>query len=200
MADLVRRTGLTAPQVEALATAGVFDCFGLTRRQAIWEAGRAAEERPGQLAGVTAAGPPPMLPGMTDVEVVMADLWATSITTGKHPIEEVRPQLTAAGILSAEQLRDAEDGTRVRAAGVVTHRQRPATASGVTFMNLEDETGMINVVISVGCWNKYARTARDSNALIIRGRVERAKGVVNLVADRLERLSLAAKTNSRDFR
>jgi len=200
MADLVRRTGLTAPQVEALATAGAFDCFGLTRRQAIWEAGRAAEERPGQLAGVTAAGPPPMLPGMTDVEVVMADLWATSITTGKHPIEEVRPQLAAAGILSAEQLREAKDGTRVRAAGVVTHRQRPATASGVTFMNLEDETGMINVVISVGCWNKYARIARDSSALIIRGRVERAKGVVNLVADRLERLSLTAKTNSRDFR
>ncbi|MFC5268927.1 hypothetical protein ACFPJ1_43040 [Kribbella qitaiheensis] len=86
---------------------------------------------------------------MTDVEVVMADLWPTSMTTGKHPIEEVRPQLTAAGILSAEQLREAEDGTRVRAAGQVTHRQRSATASGVTFMNLEDETGMINVVISV---------------------------------------------------
>jgi len=200
MPDLVRRTGLTEPQVEALATAGAFDCFGLTRRQAIWESGRAAEERPGQLAGVTAAGPPPMLPGMTDVEIVMADLWATSITTGKHPIEEVRPQLEAAGILSAEQLRGTEDGIRVKVAGQVTHRQRPATASGVTFMNLEDETGMINVVISVGCWTKYSRIARDSNALIIRGRVERAKGVVNLVADRLERLSLAAKTNSRDFR
>jgi error-prone DNA polymerase len=59
---------------------------------------------------------------------------------------------------------------------------------------------MINVVISVGCWNRYARSARDSSALILRGRVERAKGVVNLVADNLERLSLAAKTNSRDFR
>jgi hypothetical protein len=66
------------------------------------EAGRAAEERPGQLAGVTAAGPPPMLPGMTDTEIVMADLWATSITTGKHPVEEVRPQPTAADILSAQ--------------------------------------------------------------------------------------------------
>jgi error-prone DNA polymerase len=67
-------------------------------------------------------------------------------------------------------------------------------------MNLEDETGMINVVISVGCWSRYSRVARDSSALIIRGRVERAKGVTNLVADRLERLSLAAKTSSRDFR
>jgi error-prone DNA polymerase len=67
-------------------------------------------------------------------------------------------------------------------------------------MNLEDETGMINVVISVGCWNRHRAVARDSSALIIRGRVERAKGVTNLVADHLERLPLAAKTTSRDFR
>ena len=97
------------------------------------------------------------------------------------------------------QLRDVEDGTRVRTASVVTHLQRPVTASGVTFMNLEDETGMINVVISVGCWNKYARIARESNALIIRGRIERAKGVVKLVAARLERLPFVATTSSRDF-
>ncbi|HEY0693292.1 MAG TPA: error-prone DNA polymerase [Kribbella sp.] len=200
MPDLVRRTGLTAAQVEALATAGAFDCFGLSRRQALWEAGRAAEERPGQLAGITAAGPPPMLPGMSGVETDMADLWATGITTNGHPMQHVREQLSDAGILSAATLREAEDGTRVRAAGVVTHRQRPATASGVTFMNLEDETGMINCVISVGCWNRHRAAARDSSALIIRGRVERAKGVVNLVADHLERLPLATKTTSRDFR
>jgi error-prone DNA polymerase len=200
MADLVRRTGITAAQVEALATAGAFNCFGLSRRQALWEAGRAAEERPGQLAGVTAAGPPPMLPGMSGAETDMADLWATGITTNGHPIQHVREQLSAAGILSAAELRKAEPGTRVRVGGVVTHRQRPATASGVTFMNLEDETGMINVVISVGCWNRHRAVARDSSALIIRGRVERAKGVINLVADHFERLPLAAKTTSRDFR
>jgi error-prone DNA polymerase len=200
MADLVRRTGITAAQVEALATAGAFDCFGLSRRQALWEAGRAAEERPGQLAGVTAAGPPPMLPGMSGAETDMADLWATGITTNGHPIQHVREELSAAGILSAAELREAEAGSRVRVGGVVTHRQRPATASGVTFMNLEDETGMINVVISVGCWNRHRVVARDSSALIIRGRVERARGVTNLVADHLERLPLAAKTTSRDFR
>jgi error-prone DNA polymerase len=88
----------------------------------------------------------------------------------------------------------------VRVGGVVTHRQRPATASGVTFMNLEDETGMINIVISVGCWAKHRAVGRDSGALIIRGRVERAQGVTNLVAEHLERLPLAAKTTSRDFR
>jgi error-prone DNA polymerase len=67
-------------------------------------------------------------------------------------------------------------------------------------MNLEDETGMINVVISVGCWQKHAAAARGSSALIVRGRVERAGDVTNLVADNLERLPLAATTRSRDFR
>ena len=123
-----------------------------------------------------------MLPGMTDVEIVMADLWATSITTGKHPIEEVRPQLTAAGILSAERLHEAEDGTRVTVGGQVTHRQRPATASGVTFMNLEDETGMINVICSGGVFIRSKRAITSSAALMI------------------ERLPIALRSASRDWR
>jgi error-prone DNA polymerase len=200
MADLVRRTGTTEPQVEALATAGAFEGFGLTRRQALWGSGRAAEEGPGQFAGVTAAGPPPMLPGMSEVETTMADLWATGITTTAHPMTHVRADLAEAGILSAAQLREVEAGTRVRVAGVVTHRQRPATASGVTFVNLEDETGMANVVVRTGTWAKYRKVARDSGALIVRGRVERSETVTNLVADHLERLPLAARTTSRDFR
>ncbi|TDD46688.1 error-prone DNA polymerase [Kribbella antibiotica] len=200
MADLVRRTGITAAQVEALATAGVFDCFGLDRRQALWEAGRAAEERPDRLPGVSAAGAPPTLPGMSDIETDMADLWSTSITATSHPMQRVRDQLRAEGILSAAQLREVPDGTRVRVAGVVTHRQRPATASGVTFMNLEDETGMANIIVTKGCWHRHAAVARNATALIIRGRVERAGEVTNLSADSLERLPLATRTPSRDFR
>jgi error-prone DNA polymerase len=72
MADVVRRTGITAKQVDALAAAGAFDCFGLDRRQAIWQAGAAAEDRADRLPGITAAGPPPMLPGMSEVETDMA--------------------------------------------------------------------------------------------------------------------------------
>ncbi|MFC0623369.1 error-prone DNA polymerase [Kribbella deserti] len=200
MGDLVRRTGLKKPQMEALATAGAFDCFGLDRREAIWNAGPAAEERPGQLAGVTAAGPPPMLPGMTEVEETMADLWSTSITTTSHPMAHVRAALTAEGILSTAELREAKDGTRVRVAGVVTHRQRPATASGITFVNLEDETGFANIVVRVGTWKRYKEVARTAAAMIIRGKVERTGNVTNLVAEKLERLPIAGKTTSRDFR
>ncbi len=200
MADLVRRTGITAKQVDALATAGAFECFGLDRRQAIWEAGAAAEERADRLPGITAAGPPPMLPGMSEVETDMADLWSTSITPTSHPVQRIRADLQAEGILSAAELRQARDGSRVRVAGVITHRQRPATASGVTFMNLEDETGMSNIVISVGVWNAHAKVARGAAAVIVRGRVQRTGQVVNLNAERFEVLPLAAKTKSRDFR
>ncbi|WP_328994602.1 error-prone DNA polymerase [Kribbella sp. NBC_01245] len=200
LSDLVRRTGLTTTQVEALATAGAFDSFGLSRRQALWIAGRAAEERPGHLSGVSSVGPPPMLPGMTEVETTMADLWATGISPEDHPIRHVRAALNARGVLRADQLKTAPAGDRVLVGGVVTHRQRPATAAGVTFLNLEDETGMINVVCAVGVWNRYRRVAREASAMVIRGRIERSKGVTNLVADKLERLPLAARTTSRNFR
>jgi len=200
MADLVRRVPLSTAQVEALATAGAFDSFGLSRRQALWEAGRAAQEHSNQLAGVTGGGAPPVLPEITAPEQTMADLWATGISPDSHPMEHLRIELQARGVLSAASLMTAEPGRRVRVGGVVTHRQRPATASGITFLNLEDETGMVNVVCSPGVWSRHRRVARDSAALVVRGRVERSEGVTNLVADGLERLPVAGRSVSRDFR
>jgi error-prone DNA polymerase len=200
LADLVRRTGLTTAQVEALATAGAFESFGLTVRQALWQAGQAAQVRSGHLAGVHSIGPPPQLPGMSDVERTIADLWATKISPDDHPIRHLRTDLETRGVRSVEQvLTVAEPGSRIRVGGVVTHRQRPSTAGGVTFLNLEDETGILNVVCSPGLWHRYRRIARGSAALIVRGRVERADGVTNLVADGMQRLPLAARTTSRDF-
>jgi error-prone DNA polymerase len=85
--------------------------------------------------------------------------------------------------------------------GVVTHRQRPHTASGMTFLNLEDETGILNVIASKGVWARYRRVARESPALIVRGILERSpEGIVNLVADRFEELRMPVRTSSRDFR
>jgi error-prone DNA polymerase len=85
--------------------------------------------------------------------------------------------------------------------GAVTHRQRPATAGGITFLNLEDETGMANVVVSPGLWRRQRLVARTSAALLIRGWVQAGEGVVTLVADRIENLDLSVRTGpSRDFR
>jgi error-prone DNA polymerase len=200
MADLARRVELSTAQLESLATAGVFDALGISRRQALWESGRAAQESRDRLEGVTSVGDPPTLPGMSEVEETMADLWATGISPSSHPVQHIRAELEEAGVLSAAGLLEAEPGRRVRVGGVVTHRQRPATAGGVTFLNLEDETGLVNVVVSPGVWGRYRRVARESSAMVVRGRVERSEGVTNLVADRLERLLITARTTSRDFR
>ena len=206
MADVSRRTGLTVPQMEALATAGAFDGFGLSRRQALWNAGYV--ERDDQLEGTAVVAPPPMLPGMSDVELTAADLWATQISADLHPVQHVRGLLRAEGVLSVADLADVEHGRRVRVGGLITHRQRPGTASGITFLNLEDESGMLNVVCSHGVWQRYRRVARNSAGMIIRGIVERSDGTVNLVADRLDRIesvypstaSAVTGHRSRDFR
>jgi error-prone DNA polymerase len=83
---------------------------------------------------------------------------------------------------------------------VVTHRQRPATAGGTTFLNVEDETGLVNVVVSKGCWQRYKSAARGAPALLVRGRIEKEEGVINVVADKLEPLPVGAELRSRDFR
>ena len=205
MADLARRmaaaaagTALTTAQMEALATADAFTCFGLSRRQALWAAGQAATERADRLPG--ALTPAPALPGMDDVDRLVADVWATGLSADSHPAQLIRERLDRLGAVPITGLSQVEPGRRVRVGGVVTHRQRPATAGGITFMNLEDETGMLNVTCSPGLWRRYRKVARTSQALLVRGTLERAEGVTNLRADRLDAVAVPARTTSRDFR
>jgi error-prone DNA polymerase len=200
MSDLARRVGLSTPQLEALAAAGAFEGFGDSRRSSMWGAAHAAAERPDQLEGTQITVQPPLFGMMTDSERLVADLWSTGISPDDHPMRHLRPPLARRGVLTVEALRTAESGRRIEVSGVVTHRQRPATASGITFMNLEDETGLVNIVCSVGVWGRYRRVAREAPAMIIRGVLERSPdGVINVVADRMESLTMAAKTTSRDF-
>jgi error-prone DNA polymerase len=199
--DLVRRTSITAVQVEALATAGAFECLGLSRREGIWLAGSAAQDRPEFLPDSLIAVQPPLFADPTSYERLAADLWATGVSTDDHPITHYRSGLDARGVLTSRELRTHDVGRRVEVAGLVTHRQRPATASGITFLNLEDEHGLVNIVCSLGVWNRYRRVVRDSPALIARGILERsAEGVTNLLADRFEDLRIGVQHRARDFR
>lgn len=201
MHDLVRRADVSVAQLEALATAGAFECFGLSRREAIWAAGSAAQDRAQFLPGSTVAVQPPLFPDPSSYERLAADLWATGISTDDHPLAHYRPALDARGALSSRELRAHETGRRVEVAGLVTHRQRPATASGITFLNLEDEHGLVNVICSVGVWNRHRRLVREAPALIVRGMLERSsEGVTNLVADGFEDLRVSVSHRSRDFR
>ena len=111
----------------------------------------------------------------------------------------VRERMTADGVLSIIGTREAEDGSRIHVAGVITHRQRPATAGNVTFLSLEDETGILNVVCSQGFWVRHRALLRTARAIVLRGIVENRTGAVNLVADAVEPLDLAAAGRSRDF-
>jgi error-prone DNA polymerase len=200
MEDLVRRVGLDTRQLEALATAGAFEGFELSRREALWRAGSAAENRAEVLEGSVVAVQPPLFADQTAFETLAADLWATGVSADDHPLAHFRSELADRGVLSAEALRTAESGRRIEIAGLVTHRQRPATASGITFLNLEDETGLTNVICSLGVWGRYRRVVRDSPALIVRGILERSpEGVTNLLADRFEPLRVGVLHRSRDF-
>ncbi|MCY1138661.1 error-prone DNA polymerase [Actinoplanes sp. Pm04-4] len=201
MTDLSRRTGCSTTHLEALATADAFAGFGLTRREALWAAGAAAQDRPDRLPGTVTGTDAPMLPGMSAVDELVADVWATGLSPETHPAQFLRAELDQAGAIPINKLGRVEAGTRIRVGGIVTHRQRPATAGGVTFVNLEDETGMLNVTCSPGLWQRYRRVARTSSALIVRGRLEKsAENVLNLVADRLEALTPPVSPASRDFR
>jgi error-prone DNA polymerase len=204
MEDLVRRTGAPLPAVEALATAGAFGCFdreGGGRREALWEAGAVSQSTPGRLPGVVVGTDSPPLPPLTEPEVAAADLWSTGISADRHPVQFARPRLDQMGAVAIAGLADVRHGRQVAVGGLVTHRQRPATASGIVFVNLEDETGMLNVVCQAGVWAAYRRVAQTAPALLVRGRLERVEGVTNLIAASIEALSLSVEpTRSRDFR
>jgi error-prone DNA polymerase len=212
-----RRPKLELSALEALATAGAFGCFAgngktaggapetapsrpLDRRRALWGAGAVAQTGADRLPGIVTGVHAPPLPGMTDREVASADLWATGVSPDGHPTRFLRDELDRLGVVPASGLAAIDDGSRVLVGGVVTHRQRPATAGGTTFINLEDETGLINIVCSKGCWARYRTVARSSPALLIRGRLEKVEGVINIVAEKLEALPVPADVRSRDFR
>ena len=201
--DLVRRVpGISVKQLEALSTAGVFgESFDVSRRTALWNAGAVAESSPDRLAGVVTTSTP-HLPGMQPVEEAVADLWATGVSPDGHPTTFLRASLRELGVVTAAEL-DAlarNGATRVLVAGVVTHRQRPMTAKGTTFFSLEDETGLINVLCSRGCWVRHAEVLRRASALLVRGQVQYAEGVVNVIGEQFSELRVPIRMASRDFR
>lgn len=198
--DLVSRVELSTATLEALATAGALACLGVSRREGIWSAGALSRVSPSTLTGVSVGSTAPMLPEMDEVEEAVADVWATGLTTATHPMEFVRAGLKSNAVKTVQEAAVTTDRTRIAVGGVVTHRQRPATAKGVTFLSLEDETGLLNVVVSETVWKRFRQVARRCAALVVWGMIERADGAVNLIAEHIRPLSLQVKTRSRDFR
>jgi error-prone DNA polymerase len=197
--DLVRRAGLQQHHLEALAAAGALDAFGSSRRALTWSAGAAAQSLPDRLPGVVTGLVAPSLPAVSEMERVADDLWSLGLTTEATAMELVRPSLNERGVTRASAL-FAVESARVMVAGVVTHRQQPETANGAVFVNLEDETGHVNVIFSKGAWARWGSVASHKPALVIRGSLERGQGIVTLTAEYVEPLTLGSVAPSRDWR
>lgn len=205
--DLCRRVRLSQRDIERLANAGDLHSLGVSRREALWAAHSLADrslrsEEGYQLTipGTEGIGSIPKLPVMSPIDEGVSDVLATGTMPHGHLVEFTRPALAERGCITISQACAAETGKRVMVGGIVTHRQRPHTAAGITFISLEDETGLLNVVCSVGLWARYKKIAVRESGLIIRGIVERGDGALNLVADKIDVLPLAVNLTSRDFR
>jgi error-prone DNA polymerase len=192
--DFARRSGLGRPALERLAAAGGFACFGLSRREALWQVAAlprgtspplvaAAEAEVGGAAG----GAPPLAP-MTPREELVADFVGLGLSIDRHPAALVRAALDGAGVLTAAALARTRDGARASVGGMVITRQRPPTAKGMVFITLEDETGIANLVLTPPVYERLRPLARDAHLLLAHGRVEREGLVVNLRVDGLELL------------
>ena len=219
MEDLVRRAGVTRAQLEALATAGALDGIGALdgmgrsagaldgmgsagadRRSLVWSAGAASQATADRLPGVVTGSDPPPLPHPSSWEGVADDLWSLGMAPDTTAMELAREGLDRRGVLTAAALSSKPAGDRITVGGVVTHRQQPESAHGAVFLNLEDETGMVNIVCSRGAWVRWKPVARSCPALLVRGRVERSEGSMTLVAERFDPLELGPVPSSRDFR
>ena len=197
--DLVRRAGCQQQHLEVLAAAGAMDCFAVSRRALTWQAGAAAQSTADRLPGIVTGSIAPELAVASEMERVTDDLWALGLTPEATAIALLRDELDQRGIAQASALGSIES-PRVMVAGVVTHRQHPETANGAVFINLEDETGHVNVIFSKGAWARWSSVARASPALVIRGSLQRGQGSVALAAEFVESLHLANVTLSRDWR
>jgi error-prone DNA polymerase len=199
--DLAGRAVLDQRALRCLAAGGALAGLAGHRRQAHWAAAgvRRAE---GVLREAPLNEPELRLPPPAEGEDIVADYASLGLSLGRHPLALLRPRLRGLGLMPADALRTRAHGSRARAAGLVTCRQRPDTASGVIFVTLEDETGCVNVVVWRDVAERQRRALLGARLLAVDGRVERDGEVVHLIAARLEDHSallggLAAP--SRDF-
>ncbi len=199
--QLMSAAKLSRRDMECLAAAGALSATIGHRHNAAWMVA-GIEARPLLLKNAPVHEQPVDLPSPTEGENIVADYASTGLTLGRHPLALLRPELQKLQMLSAEEIRHVPHGTMTRAAGIVTCRQRPGTASGVVFITLEDETGFINVVV----WGRSAAQQRrvllGAQLMAVHGHIEREGEVIHLIAGKLidqSHLLGNLLTHSRDF-
>jgi error-prone DNA polymerase len=185
--DFYRRTSLSREATENLILAGAMDCFGKQKRQLLWELG--ILERTGRdhmmLEYPNHQVP---LPGMTELEELSAEYKVQGLSARLHPMEVIRKNISRDGVMKSSEILSLFSGTRVRTAGYVVCRQAPMTAKGHVFLTLEDEGGLLNIVLKPGVYQKYRYLVRTEPLLVIEGVLQKREGIANIVADHLASL------------
>lgn len=199
--DFARRTGLDERKLSRLAEAGAFESLSSGRREALWQAQGAARE-PKLPLDLFSDDESPEFQDLETFESIAWDFCASGHSAKGHPLAPLRQALRAQGLPDAKALNAMPDGRRVRYAGVVICRQRPGTASGVTFMTLEDETGFVNLVLWQPVFERYAIVAKTCAFLGVTGRLQVQDGVTHLIAEELwvPEVAPLEGPRSRDFR
>ncbi len=195
------RTQLSKRAIRALALAGAFRSLTTHRHAAFWKA-LGIERPPGMFARIPGREGMPLLPPPTEHEEVLTDYRQLGFSTGRHLLELLRARLRAAGVLTRREVENCRNGEKVRVAGLVTHLQRPGTASGVVFASLEDETGINNIVIWPGVFEAQRHIILQANLMVVSGALQMQEGVTHVVAETIENYShwiADVPRNSRDF-
>lgn len=189
LVDLERRCRLSDPELQTLAELGAFASLGHSRRQALWQVARLKERTAGLLSRTEAAPGPSPLPEMDLRERIVADHRNATVSVGSHPMRFFRAHLQRLGILSCAALNQKPHGARATVAAFVTVRQRPATAQGLFFLTLEDETGFANLIVMPDVFERFRPLVISGGSLWASGKVQRQDGVVHLKVDALAPLS-----------
>jgi error-prone DNA polymerase len=200
--DFVRRTQMPARVHTALAEAGALGTWVRERRDALWQVTgwvrRQTEslDLGGDVHGKVAFAP------LSHLDEIHWDYAASEHSTRGHPLGPLRGELRSRGWPDARTVARTKHGQRIDYVGIVICRQRPATASGVTFMTLEDETGFVNLVIWAKVFEQFSTIVRTTSLLGVSGQLQVQEGIVHLIAERLWRPSLSTPVvdvESRDF-
>jgi error-prone DNA polymerase len=189
IADLAERAVLDRRDLEALAAADALAALAGHRHRAVWQVSGVERALPLLPAATAAQEGMPLLRAPREGQEIVADYFSTGLTLRRHPLALLRDALAKRGVIPNQELWEQPDGRSVTAAGLVITRQRPGSASGVTFVTMEDETGYVNLIV----WKRVADAQRaallESRLLLVRGKLQREGDVLHVIAHRLTDLS-----------
>ena len=192
LADFTARTAPNRRELDALSYSGAFACFGLSRREALWQAAAVERDPKSLLAGIDPKrGATSPLPGMSPLDETRADYSTMGLTAGPHLMVHLRERLTARGVLSAAEVTRIDHGAWAKTAGLVIVRQRPGTAKGFFFLTLEDETGISNAIVMPDLFQKHRALLRGAAILQVEGIMQKRDGVMLIKAQRFAELKLS---------